>query len=156
VAAPRLAGYVIVSARVSRDGARLLIAARKPGTSSAFLFVAGIARAADGTPEALTEPLSLIPDLTSVVDAAWVDEDHVVVLGRRSNDTLTPEQTQEQPWVAQVGGAIEPTSPAPGATSITAGNGVLTLVTGNAQGLMTRAGDKWELTPGGHWPAFPG
>jgi len=55
-----------------------------------------------------------------------------------------------------VGGAIEPTSPAPGATSITAGNGVLTLVTGNAQGLMTRAGDKWELTPGGHWPVFPG
>jgi hypothetical protein len=156
VAAPWLAGRVVVSTRVSRDGARLLVAARRPGTSSAYLFVSGIVRAGDGKPEAVTEPLSLVPDLTSVVDAAWVDEDQVVVLGRRSSDTLTPEQTQEQPWVVQVGGVLEATTPAPGATSITAGNGVLALVAGNAQGLLTRAGSKWELTPGGHWPTFAG
>jgi hypothetical protein len=155
VAAPWLKGYVVAGARVSRDGARLLVAARKAGTSSAFLFVAGIARAEDGRPEAVTEPLSLVPDLASAVDAAWVDEDQVVVLGRRSG-TQTQEQGQEQPWVVQVGGSIEPTTPAPGATSITAGNGGLTLVAGYAQGLMTRAGQKWELTPGGRWPAFPG
>ena len=155
VTAPWLAGYVVASARVSRDGARLLIAARRPATSSAYLFVSGIARAADGRPEAITEPLSLVPDLASAIDAAWVDEDQVVVLGRRSGP-LAPDQTKEQPLVVQVGGAIESTTPAPGATSITAGNGTLTLMVGNAQGLMTRAGDKWELTPGGHWPAFPG
>jgi hypothetical protein len=155
VAAPWLKGFVVISARVSRDGARLLLAARKPGTSSAFLFVAGIARAQDGKPEAIAEPLSLVPDLASAIDAAWVDEDQVVVLGRRSG-TLTPEQMQAQPWVVQVGGSIEPTTPAPGATSITAGNGALTLVAGNAQGLMTRAGPKWDVTPGGHWPTFPG
>jgi hypothetical protein len=155
VAAPWLAGFLVSSARVSRDGARLLVAARKAGTPSAFLFVAGIARAEDGKPEAVTEPLSLVPDLTSAVDAAWVDEDQVVVLGRRSG-TLTVEQRQEQPWIVRIGGSIEPTTPAPGATSITAGNGALTLVAGNAQGLMTRAGQKWEVTPGGYWPAFPG
>jgi hypothetical protein len=155
VAAPWLKGFVVASARVSRDGARLLLVARKAGTASVFLFVAGIARAADGKPEAVTEPLSLVPDLTSALDAAWVDEDEVVVLGRRSG-MLTPEQTQEQPWVVQVGGSMDPTTPAPGATSITAGNGSLTLMAGNAQGIMTRAGQKWEVTPGGHWPAFAG
>lgn len=155
VAAPWLKGFVVASARVSRDGARLLVVARKSGTASVFLFVAGIARAQDGMPEAVTEPLSLVPDLTSALDAAWVDEDEVVVLGRRSG-MLTPEQTQEQPWVVQVGGSIDPTTPAPGATSITAGNGSLTLMAGNAQGIMTRVGQKWEVTPGGHWPAFAG
>jgi hypothetical protein len=155
VAAPWLSGYFVASARVSRDGARLLIAARKAGRTAASLFVAGIARDEDGIPTAVTEPLSLVPDLTSAVDAAWVDEDEVVVLGRRSG-TLTPEQMQEQPWVVKVGGSIDPTTPAPGATSITAGNGSLTLVAGNAEGFMTRAGQTWEVTPGGRWPAFPG
>jgi hypothetical protein len=150
VAAPWLVGYEVVSARVSRDGARLLVAAHRAGTAKGFLFVSAVQRGSDGKPLAAGKPLSLVPDLISVLDAAWVDEDQVVVLGRRSG------QGEEQPWVVQVGGEIVATTPAPGATSITAGNGLLTLVAGSAEGLMTRAGQQWELTSGARWPTFPG
>lgn len=68
----------VVSIDVSRDGTRLLIAA-----SSALgprLLVYGIART-DGVPTQLTGPLELIAPAGTIVDAAWVDDRSVVVLG---------------------------------------------------------------------------
>lgn len=151
VSAPWLAGHELVSLRLSRDGARALVATRRAGR--AFLFVSGVVRDDDerpGLPLELTSPQPLVPDLVGVTDAAWVDEDQVVVLGRRS--AVGPEQ----PWLVQLGGRITATTPAPGATSITAGDGELALVAGTATGVLTRAGREWELTSQGRWPAFPG
>jgi hypothetical protein len=147
VTAPWLKGYDVVSVRASRDGARLLIGAR--GGNSAFVFVAAVKRV-DGRPAEIAPGLRLLPDLQSIDDAAWVDEAQVVVLGNRAGSA------GKQPWLVQVGGEITPVPPASGATSVTAGNGVLTLMAGSSVGLMTRAGNFWETTPGAHWPAFAG
>lgn len=68
----------VVSIDVSRDGTRLLIAA-----SSALgprLLVFGIART-DGVPSELTGPLELVAPTGGIVDAAWVDDRSIVVLG---------------------------------------------------------------------------
>jgi hypothetical protein len=148
VSAPWLNGFEVSSVRASRDGARLLIGARRGGTAG--VYVAAVRREPDGRPAQVMPPLSLVPDLQAVTDAAWVSEGQVVVLGRKAGSKA------QQTWLVDVGGEITVVPSAPGATSITAGNGDLTLVAGSANGLLTRAGARWEQTPGARWPAFPG
>jgi hypothetical protein len=148
VTASWLRGYDIRSVRVSRDGARLLIAAN--AGNAGFLFVSAVKRDEEGRPIEAMPGLRLMPDLQNVVDAAWVEEAQVVALGTRAG------ANEERPWLVQVGGEITPVPVATGATSITAGNGELTLMAGSAGGLMTRAGRFWETTPGARWPAFAG
>jgi hypothetical protein len=148
VAAPWLNGYQVESVRASRDGARLLIGARRG--NRAAVFAAAVRREPDGKPAEVMPPLSLIPDLESVTDAAWIMEGQVAVLGRKAGSSA------QAMWVVRVGGDIKAVTSAPGATSITAGYGEQTLVAGNAGGMLTRAGEEWETTPGALWPAFPG
>jgi hypothetical protein len=148
VPAPWLNGYQVESLRASRDGARLLIGARRG--NRAAVFVAAVPRQSDGRPAEVKSPLSLMPDLQTVTDTAWVSEGQVAVLGRRIGSTA------QQTWVVRVGGEIKEVASAPGATSITAGNGDLTLVAGSPSGMLTRAGQTWETTRNAHWPAFPG
>jgi hypothetical protein len=147
VRGPWLKRYQIVGLRISRDGTRAAVVIRYRG--QAHLFISGVIRDAAGRPTGLTEPLSQIPDLRTVKDVAWVDEDRVVVLGRRKG-------TIEAPWVVQIGGDVSAVSAVPGAESITAGNGQLSLMVGTSTGLLTQAGARWERTSAGRWPAFPG
>jgi len=148
VAAPWLNGFQVESVRASRDGARLLIGARRG--NRAAVFAAAVRRQPDGKPAEVMPPLSLIPDLESVTDAAWVTEGQVAVLGHKIGSSA------QETWVVRVGGDINAVTSAPGATSITAGKGEQTLVAGNPSGMLTRAGDEWETIPGALWPAFAG
>ena len=148
VAAGWLNGYQVESVRSSRDGARLLLGVRRG--NRAAVYAAAVRRQPDGRPAEVMPPLSLMPDLETVTDAAWVTEGLVAVLGRKIGSSA------QETWLVRVGGEIKAVPSAPGATSITAGNGELTLVAGNPSGMLTRAGDKWETTPGALWPAFSG
>jgi hypothetical protein len=149
VRAPWLRRFQVVSLRVSRDGTRAAIAVRVRGR--AHVFISGVIRDAQGRPEALSQPIGLMPDLKTVTDLAWVDEDEVVVLGRRAGTGLA-----ERPWVVQIGGTVRSASSIPGAESIAAGNGELMLMVGTANGILARSGARWQRVTSARWPAFPG
>jgi hypothetical protein len=147
VAAAWARGYDVVALRISRDGTRAAVAVRMRGR--AHLFVSGVVRDAGGRPQQLNAPIGLVPDLAAVRDVAWAGEDQLAVLGRRAGGA-------EQPWVVQIGGGVHGSSAAPGAESIAAGNGELSLMTGTANGILGRSGLRWQRVSTARWPAFPG
>jgi hypothetical protein len=149
VKAPWLKRFRTVSLRISRDGARAAIAVTYHG--AAHVFISGVVRSSTGQPLQLTEPIGLIPDLQTVRDLAWEDEDDVVVLGRRQS------VPGDRAWVAQIGGDIEPaTAGLPGALSVAAGNFDGSVLTGTAKGMYARLGARWEKVTSARWAAFPG
>jgi hypothetical protein len=151
VKAPWLKGIEVVSMRISRDGTRAVVAVRIKG--HAHVFVTGVLRDATGRPLSLSQPpRGLLPDLDTVVDVAWVDEDQVVVLGGRNG-----EPPGEGQWLVQIGGVLGKVGkPLIDAESITAGNGDLSVMAGTSSGLAGRSGALWETFAPGKWPAFPG
>ncbi|HST86482.1 MAG TPA: LpqB family beta-propeller domain-containing protein [Kineosporiaceae bacterium] len=157
VKAPWLKGADVVSMRVSRDGTRAVIAARVRG--AAHLFVTGVVRDVEGRPQSLTwPPTGLFPSLQTVRDVAWLDEDHLVVLGRCTGDTpKCTKDAAEGPWIVQLGGIIDPVgNPVSGAESITAGNGEISVLAGTDKGVQARFGALWDTVAAGRWPAYPG
>ncbi len=150
VKAPWLKKDEVVAMRISRDGTRAVIAVRYRGL--AHLFLSGVVRDADGSPVSLTDPVALVPDLQSVSDVAWVDENKVVVLGRRA----ILRTAAALPWVVQIGGGIDQGTAVPGAVSITAGNGDQSVMVGTGKGVLQRSGALWDKVSTGTWPAFPG
>jgi hypothetical protein len=148
VRASWLKRFRVVSLRISRDGTRAAVAVTYH--DQAHVYLAGVVRDSRGVPQELTAPLGLIPDLVSVRDLSWVDEDQIVVLGRRGS------AAQERPWIVQIGGTIEPASPITGAESITAGNGEASVLAGTAKGTLGREGIRWDTLTSARWPAFPG
>jgi Lipoprotein LpqB beta-propeller domain/Sporulation and spore germination len=148
VLAPWMKNFQVVSLRISRDGTRAAVAIRYRGV--AHLFLSGVVRDAEGRPQSLTQPIGLVPDLQTVTDVAWVDEDQLVVLGKRK------AAPGERPWVVQIGGQIESSTPVPGADSIAAGNGEPSLMAGTPKGTEARSGALWDPVSSARWPAFPG
>jgi hypothetical protein len=151
VKAPWLKGADVVSLRMSREGTRAVVAVQVDG--HAHLLLAGVVRDANGVPLSLTQPPpDLFPALETVNDLAWVDESHVVALGRRNG------ASGQGPWVVQIGGDIEAAKTSlSGAESITAGNGELSVMAGTAdKGILARSGALWKPVSRGRWPAFPG
>jgi hypothetical protein len=157
VKAPWLKGADVVSLRISRDGTRAAIATRVGG--AAHLFVTGVVRDAEGRPQSLNwPPAGLFPSLQTIRDVAWLDEDHLVVLGRCTGGTpKCTKDTAEGPWTVQLGGTITPAgNPVSGAESITAGNGDASVLAGTDKGVQARFGALWDTVAPGRWPAFPG
>ena len=148
VASPWLAGKSVIALRISREGARALVAVDVAGT--AHVFVAGVVRDENGQPVRLTQPLGILPDLRTVIDASWVDEDQVVVLGHRLGTDGV------EPWVAQIGGVIKPTLPIKGAQSVSAANGELGLMVGTAEGTLTQVARSWSRISDARWASFAG
>jgi Lipoprotein LpqB beta-propeller domain/Sporulation and spore germination len=149
VSARWLTGMEVVTLRISREGSRALVAIRVNG--QAHVFVAGVVRDDTGQPVSLTQPLGVLPDLTTVVDASWVDEDQIVVLGRRLGRAQS-----ELPWVAQLGGLITATAPVKGGRTISAANGVAGLMVGTIGGTLTQVGSGWGRVTTARWAAYPG
>lgn len=139
----------VVAMRVSRDGARVAITTRHK--ERAHVYVSGILRDVAGRPQALTQPPGeLIPALRTVKDLAWVDEDEIAVLGS------TAGASQTRPLVVQIGGGTRLGTPLPGARSLTAGSGELTMLLGTSKGVYARSGALWSKVSNALWPAFPG
>ncbi len=148
VSASWLKGMSVIALRISREGARALVAVEIKGV--AHLFVAGVIRNQEGQPMLLTPPTELVPDLRSVTDASWVDEDQVVVLGHR----LSKEGIE--PWIVQIGGTIKPTLPIKDALSVSAANGELGLMVGTMAGTLTQVGQSWSRISTARWASFAG
>lgn len=142
-----LDGSELVGLRISRDGARALVSVRSRGRG--HVFMAGVLREADGRPTTLTQPIGLIPDLTDVADAAWVDEDQVAVLGRRAGG-------EQQVWLAQIGGPVVGRGRVPAsAQTVTAGDGESSLSVGTPSGTYSYLRG-WQKASSDRYPAYPG
>jgi hypothetical protein len=106
---------------------------------------------ANGRPLSLSQAaFDLAPELVDAVDAAWVNDDQVVVLGRSGEEPL-------RPVLARVGGDTEPLAPTPNAVSIASALGERNIVVGTADGtVLRRSGSLWLDGPFGVSPAFGG
>ncbi len=132
LAAPWLDGSTVQSLAVSRGGARLAILSRS-GTEQ-VLEVAAIVRDETGRPVALGDPLGFGPTVRTSIDLEWVDDTSVVALG---------EETGEMS-LAEIGGWTSDFTSYTGAVSITARNGVRTLLALGPDGqLVARKGTGW-------------
>jgi hypothetical protein len=147
VKAPWTKGYTVEALRISRDGTRAALAITYRG--HAHLFVTGVVRDAQGVPVALNQATYELPDLTSVQDVAWMDDEDLVVLGRRAGTT-------EQPWLLQLGGTVRAATAVSGAAAITAGNGETSILAGTTRGTYARAGARWTRETSARWPAYSG
>lgn len=143
-----LSGRTVKEVRISREGVRALVISEQNGQSR--VQVAGIIRAADGTPRELTAPVTLDPASTAD-QGVWVDDTTVAVMKGSPSSNVTPEllsltlteQQQLAPW--------------PGLVSLSAGNGVDELFGQSAEGVFQRLGNGWSLQLSGPiHPSFPG
>ncbi len=140
---------VPVSVSVSRDVTRVVIASRSTDGDNSRVDIAGIVRDPAGRPERLTMPMLVDAPLVGVVDAAWMDDLTVAVLGRISTD--------EEPrvYVAELGKGIglrqrpddTPSSfipIAPASRAVVPTTGPRGLVVLAKQGMLVRVGNGWR------------
>jgi hypothetical protein len=159
VAAAWLAGRRVASLRVSHDGTRALVTSTDPD-GRGHVDLAGIERAPDGRPVALTPAVegAVAPQLEEVVEAVWTGEATVAVLG------AGPGDSERRVYLTQPLGRLQAIeSPVPDASatvSLAAGPGERSLLAGTADGsLWQRVGSRWlqvETDRSVRDPAFAG
>lgn len=150
VAAPWLAEREPISLRVSRDGARALVAWAEEGRS--VIGIASVVRDVTGRPIRLADPVLIGEGIAGVADVTWVDELTVAVLGTQIDDGSASVH------LLTIGGARSVLPSVPGAIDIAAATGDLTLVVATADGdLFTRTGLGWSVAAVGvAYPTFQG
>ncbi|MCH6469639.1 LpqB family beta-propeller domain-containing protein [Sinomonas terrae] len=135
VSAPWLAGRTVKSLRVSRDGVRALVLSEANGQT--LLQVSGIVRGADGTPQALTNPITLPVTAKNPDVALWVDESTIVVSETSSTAQVAPELVSLQ------GGEPRQISPLTGIQSLSAGNGDTAIYAMTPNGIYLLVRTSW-------------
>lgn len=156
VETPWLTNRQVTSLRVSRDGARVVVASTDQA-GVGHLDLAGVVRDRNGAPQRLVpqEQQAQALDLTVVEEVAWVDQDEVVVLGR------TASETDLRVWVLTLSGPVTaPLAPLAGVTTLACAKGERTvLAAAGSSGIWALAGSAWVQLPdlaGAREPAFPG
>jgi len=126
----------ILSLSVSRDGTR--IAALLRTTTGYSLMAAGIVRAANGTPNSLTDPIELAVPTSAPRSAAWTSDLTIAVLSTTSGEaTIIAQQT--------VGGAQTTTSGPAGGRTIVGAAGLAPYVVLSEDGtLLAPTGTGWQ------------
>lgn len=132
--APNLDG-AILAAKVSRDGARLLIATQ--GVGGPALTIAGIVRDGDGVPTGFGDPLSLSVASTSLVDASWVDSSTVAALSHDGDEARVD--------LYHIGGRREPAGRLTDGVQLVGGNFVDGMRVRDADGAV------WRRNSSGGW-----
>ena len=155
VAARWLAPYSVTDLRVSRDGARVAIVARRNNQS--LIFVAPIVRRADGRPSELGEPIRVNPRVSGVTDLAWADHNEIVMIGASGpGDGGAVGATGPAIWLSQIGGITKGLGQVGGADSITAADNEEQIYVGTDDGQIFYHPGQWVPWTKGRWPAMPG
>ncbi|PRY12458.1 LpqB family beta-propeller domain-containing protein [Kineococcus rhizosphaerae] len=143
-------GGQLVDARVSRDGARLLVVVRD-AAGAVHVRVHGIVRDVNGKPLRLGPATAdLAPGAGDVLDAAWLVDDQFVLLARDGAG-------QTFPVLAEVSGGSSRLPPVAGGVSVAGGWTDRDVVVGTADGkLLVRSGADWIAVADGRDPAYPG
>ena len=146
LAAAQLKGRTVQALAVSRDGARVAVLSRASGVQ--VLEVMAVVRDDKGAPVSLGDPLALGPAVPDSIDVAWLDDVSLAVLGAPSGPIS----------IVEVGGWTTEVKAPDGAISITARNGVPTiLAVGADQTLVARSGNSWiSRSPNVSQVAFAG
>ena len=148
--APWLDSRQVTALRISRDGARALVASNGRGVWR--LDISGIQRDSHGKPVRLTTPLRVGLGIGDVVDATWVDSTTVAVLGRRGTDKTA------EPYLVTIGAETAALPDVSGPVAIAAGDGAGTTTIVTAKGdVLGRGGSTgWVSIGKGVDVAFPG
>lgn len=157
VTATWLAGRRVTSLRVSRDGARAVVASTD-AEGRGHVDVAGVVRADDDDAPRRLEPMGqgeVGSALVAVEEAVWVDEVRVAALGRRDGDE------HDRVHLLRLGGpALQALPAVPDLVSLASASGERTIVAGTSAGeLLVQAGAVWfpvEGATGARDPAYPG
>lgn len=151
---PGLAAFGGVSAvTLSRDGVRVAVVAGPPGAGHLLLAVVQHA----GSRIRLSGLREVAPVLTGVVDVAWADEAHLLVLARRSGASVAPYGVDVDG--AQVSERLTAGLPAD-RKRVAAAPGEPDLVEAGGR-IWRRQGSLWESpvngpAPAGSAPFYPG
>lgn len=146
---PWLSGRQVLAVSISPEGSRLAVVSRLPNGTDSRLDVAGIVRAADGTPTALASPYRQGEPLVGFVDVTWLDASTMAVLAQVSaGDQLRPFQVDLGQGVGlrRVGSAGVDQSlitQTPAAHSITSRGGIRGLIVTTGAGVLVRTGNAW-------------
>ncbi len=143
-----LAGRTIKDLRVSREGVRALVISEQNGKTR--VQVAGIIRAADGTPKELTSPITLMTD-SEPDQGVWVTDTTVAVMKGSPAANVTPE------LLSLTSGQPQQLAPWPGLVGLSAGNGQDEVYGQSVEGIFQRLGNGWSpQLKGPIDPSFPG
>jgi hypothetical protein len=143
-----LAGRTIKDLRVSREGVRALVISEQNGKTR--VQVAGIIRAADGTPRELTSPITLMTD-SEPDQGVWVSDTTVAVMKGSAAANVTPE------LLSLTSGQPQQLAPWPGLVGLSGGNGQDEIYGQSVEGIFQRLGNGWSpQLKGPIDPSFPG
>ncbi|WP_062518600.1 LpqB family beta-propeller domain-containing protein [Demequina silvatica] len=132
-----LAGRTVEELVPSRDGARVLVVSRAGNQTVAE--VAEVVRSETGEPLSIGEPLQVGANLGRAIDAIWVDDLTVALLGTSSGDESAPL------WLVSVGGRTTEEAAVPDAVSISARHGDRSITLVSRDGTVReRAGTGWS------------
>ncbi len=137
-----LDGRELIALRVSREGARVIVASSGPDGTR--LDLASVIRDGDGAPVTLqqADPALVGDSLTTIDDVAWVDELQVAVLGRRPvDDTDRVLRLELGELSAQALSTVR------GARQVISNGGPGSIIVRTEEGLMVPAGAQWVQLP---------
>lgn len=144
IPAPWLGDRFVVAAVVAPEGSRIaVISEEKRGTGST-LEVSGVARRANGLPTKTSpDAIRIASDLVEMIDAVWVGQSTLAVLGRRD------KQSEMQPYLVDVGGRVTAMAPRRGMALVTTtGDDEDVVLVSKGGQVVQRAGGRWQkLTP---------
>lgn len=144
VPAPWLERRFVVAAVVSPEGSRIAVISEARRGTGSMLDVAGVARRANGLPTKTSpDSFRVAADLVEMVDAVWVGEATLAVIGRRD------DEEEMQPYLVHVGGRSQSMTPRPGTTMVTTtGDHKDVVLTSDSGRVFARSGGRWqELKP---------
>jgi hypothetical protein len=130
-----LAGRTMKDLRISREGVRALVISEQNGTTR--VQVAGVIRAADGTPKELTAPITLAT-VTDPDQGVWVSDTVVAVMKGSPAANVTPE------LLSLTSGQPQQLAPWPGLVALSAGNGAEEIYGQSSEGIFQRLGNGWS------------
>ncbi len=149
VIAPEIQGLTVTAMRVSRDGARLAVAVRRP-SGTVLLLGRVVERSSGGVPTVGVQELRRLDnDLTSVLDVSWAGAGSLAVLGNTAKSPVQVFLVETSGWQVTQLGAVP-------AQTITAAPGRPVLVGGQDRKVYQASGRQWELVGPGRDPAYPG
>ncbi|WP_082101353.1 LpqB family beta-propeller domain-containing protein [Demequina rhizosphaerae] len=137
-----LAGRTVQQIVPSRDGARVLVVSRSGAQT--VVEVAEVVRSESGEPLSIGEPLQIGANIGTTVDAIWVDDSSVALLGSSSGDETAPL------WIVAVGGRTTEDAAVSDAVAMSARHGDRSITLVSKDGTVReRAGTGWSAVASG-------
>lgn len=140
--------------RVAPDDTRAVIYLQDPESDQSRLGITAIVRDDDGQPVSLTPPMWVAEPLASVSSIAWEDQDNLLILGQREQDSA------DVPYHYPIGGWLERLGPVDLARGVRAGTGsdgdAFQIVLNQQGNIFTREGPGWGDFRNGDDVVIPG